>query len=472
MSHFVGHCDASVISIAMGSQPEEVFRLLHHPERLLDVPFFRTHFANVEALRAAICSFAAGLSEMDSAVLLQCDLGGRGAQEVGREIGLSRRQVQRRRKAVRTEFVRAISSDERPVSISAAAFRSEPAKVTASRLQISVRTLWRERKRLREAAVDESAPGLERALYGSVTDMKRAWLLEDYASALSAVDIAIALADALSRRHFAQCSEIVFDAYGWAEIIERTARDVRLADDLFEKARSAARHCTFASPIDLLSMRELRRDLRDPARYGGVYERGRELSASAPHPLAKLSVAEVLDAWDATTELTCILPIIVRADDSAATRHDVARMRTAVLALCLRPQHDPLARQCIADVRRWATPDSRSGLLATAFEQFLEGRAHADDTALRHLANIAARFRERHLRAETATVLFLLSKALIERGNLRKAGEAIEEGLDAAHGRTSAKLYSDLLAFASSAMGGLHRQRVAAAFAEALTHRR
>jgi tetratricopeptide (TPR) repeat protein len=450
----------------MGSQAEDLFRHLRHPQRLLTVPLFSEHFGSVEELHAALCSFATKLSSIDGAVLLQCDLAGRAAQEVGREIGLSRRQVQRRRKSVRADFIRTLRGDERPSSPVCVTHR-EPAKVSASRLHISVRTLWRERKRIRENIWDESDSRLERALSAAVGDMVRAWLQEEYQRALSAVDIGTALADALVQRRISDSNEVVLKAYAWAETIERTAGDVRLADAMFERTFRLAKSASEWRD-GVLAVQKLRRDLRDPSNYGIVYAQARRLEQAAAHPLAKLSLAETLDAWNATGELRAVVSSLASFDDRGAARHDVARMRTAILALCLRPQHEPLARRCIAGVRKCASPQSRSGLLASAYEIFLESRLRGDDAATRLLTAIAAQFRKRHLRAETATTLYLLARTLERRDNAREAGEFIEEALALAHGRVTAKAYADLLLLASSVLGGSRRARVAAAFADAL----
>jgi hypothetical protein len=429
--------------------------------------FFGEHFRNVEDLRAALCSFATRLSRIDSAVLLQCDLAGRAAQDVGREIGLSRRQVQRRRKAVRQEFIRAIAGGESPSTMSGS--RREPAKVSASRMQISVRTLWRERKRVRELIRDQSDPQLKRMLAETVAVMERAWLEEDYRSALSAVEGATALADAVAHRDATHHGANVVKAYALAETIERTAGEVRLADLMFERVRLIAA-CENEPVSALFALQKLRRDLRDPSSYQTVYEACRRHDTTAGHPLAKLSAAAVLDAWNAARELTRIVSSLVRTNDfGAAPGHDVARLRTAILALCTRPEHEGLARRCIADIRALAPLDSRSSLLAAAYESFFECRAGKYDAPLRRLADITARFRERRLGAETAAALLLFAKSLIAYGDARKAGECIEEALNAGHGRLSAKMHGDLLTVASSAMGGVHRRRVAAAFADALT---
>lgn len=477
--------------MGMARPAEDVFRLLNRPAHLVDVPFFVEHFRSDErALRDAICSFAIGLPPVERDVLLQCDLGGRSADDVGRQIGLCRRQIQRHRKAARRKFVERVLGSppvaaelpivplshrdahfRRRAQIAAAAVRGEPAKLTAARLDISVRTLWRERALMRDGAEGtHDQMERERAINSLLGDTEKLWLSEDYRGCLKAADAALALSRGLHVDTSPAAAALVFRANSWSELIERTVGSPVLADAFFAKACSLLDRCEpDPSSRTLFRVRQLRQHFRDPAGYRWVYETLAASGAALGHPLATLSLAEVYDAWDMDEELFGALRQAATVDDVRAPRHDVARMRIAALASALRPQHEHLARKCIMDVRAWSPPMSRSAVLADAYDAYLGDRNGKLASALARLRAAALHFRKLNLRAETATVLYLIVRLLVERYDPRAASLTIEEALDAANGRGSAKLYADLLQYAALAMGGRQRDRVAKAFAEALT---
>lgn len=449
------------------------------------------HFGGDErALHTAICSFAATLPQPERDILLQCDLGGRSAQSVGAEIGLCRRQVQRHRKNVRSKFIAHVSEGAarhsspvqlpvldhrdsklpRRAEMMAQSLRGEPAKATAKRLGISVRTLWRERARIREAQHDAAdQTHRKNALGRLLADVETSWMRDDYAACSRASHSALAIARGV-RPDGADAAEQLFRTFIWGEVIERTVGSAKLADAYFTLARNAAAECALAPrQTAFLRMREMIQCLRDPAGYATAYETTLgPLCQAMPGLLVDVVQAEIFDALE-MQQLATMVRRAAGADVVEAPRNDVARTRVAVLGMCLRRGYENIARRCIADVRAWTRPDSRSAMMAEAYEAFIFASRENIARTRTRLRALAAHFRAAGLPAENATVLYLAARLCAESGEVRDAGEFIEEAWDAAAGRVSAKMQRDLLRYAALAFGGRHRQRLADAFAEAMT---